>query len=58
MFVKAWQIYVKRLRIGNVNGEKALVSGVSVFQFVTEKVGGKWKMNEKSLLADNYPAEI
>lgn len=31
MFVKPWQICVKRLRIGNVNGEKALVSGVSVF---------------------------
>lgn len=31
MFVKAWRVNIKRLRIGNVNGEKALVSGVSVF---------------------------
>lgn len=33
VFVKAWQIYIKRLRIGNVNGEKALASDVSVFSF-------------------------
>ena len=31
MLVKAWQINIKRSRIGNVNVEKALVSGVSVF---------------------------